>query len=102
MMRGAGARMTGEGAGTATLGAGTRTRPITRRPEEADWRPEPEEPTTELTVWETRGLMADTTWLTTSLLELELEEVEEVEVDAVVAGLAGLRLEDPEIAELTV
>ena len=99
MMRGAGARMTGEGAGTATLGAGTRTRPITRRPEEADWRPEPEEPTTELTVWETRGLMADTTWLTTSLLELELEGVE---VDAVVAGLAGLRLEDPEIAELTV
>jgi len=85
MILGAGARMTGEG-------AGTRTRPITRRPELEAWRPEP---TTELTVWETRGWMAETTWLTTSSLELEEEEV--------VVVVAGLRLleEDPEMAEPT-
>merc|ERR1719362_1569149 len=75
-------------------GAGTRTRPMTRRPELAAWRPAPE-PTTELTVWERRGWMAETTWLTTSSLELE-EEV-------VVVVVAGLRLleEDPEMAEPT-
>ena len=85
MILGAGARMTGEG-------AGTRTRPITRRPELEAWRPAPD-PTTELTVWETRGWMAETTWLTT--LSLELEEV--------VVVVAGLRLleEDPEMAEPT-
>merc|ERR1719264_2129135 len=73
-------------------GAGTRTRPMTRRPELAAWRPAPE-PTTELTVWERRGWMAETTWLTTSSLELE-EEV-------VVVVVVGLRLleEDPEMAE---
>ena len=87
MILGAGARMTGEG-------AGTRTRPITRRPELEAWRPLPE-PTTELTVWETRGWMAETTWLTTSSLALEEEEV--------VVVVAGLRLleEDPEMAEPT-
>merc|ERR1719362_1850714 len=77
-------------------GAGTRTRPMTRRPELAAWRPAPE-PTTELTVWERRGWMAETTWLTTSSLELEDEEEEE---EVVVAGLRLLE-EDPEMAEPT-
>ena len=59
---GAGATMTGVGAGTTRGTAGTRTRPITRPPE-LDWRevlapalaPLPE--TTELTVWDTSGVI---------------------------------------------
>jgi len=59
---GAGATMTGVGAGTTRGTAGTRTRPITRPPE-LDWRPvlapalAPLPETTELTVWDTSGVI---------------------------------------------
>jgi len=110
--RGAGARMTGDGAGTGTAwmtgtgrGAGTRTRPIIRLPPEdccPELLPVVRPPaTTELTVWETRGAIWETTWLTTSLEEERLEEdwvLDTVEVEVEV----GRRLEDPEMAELTV
>jgi len=109
--RGAGARITGDGAGTGTAwttgmgrGAGTttgtRTRPMVRLPEDCcPLLPLPA--TTELTVWETSGAIWETTWLTTSLEEERLEDdwvLEVVELEEAEAG----RLEDPEMAELTV
>ena len=81
---------TGAGAGTRRgRGAATRTRPMARPwlAEAASRCLEPDPATTELTVWETRGAIWETTWLTTSSLldtepEVWAEELLEVEAES--------------------